>query len=374
MIAIVHNIPIHYKHLLFKELRQRGVDFEVLFVAASSSARIEKIELSQSVYQYRIGYEGRYEEAPRIKSALYVWQALNDLDPEVVMISGWCDAAAWTAWAWSRLHRRRRILWMESNEFDHPRTAWKEAIKRWFVGAFDCAHVYGTNNRNYLIKLGMHYSLIHIKRCVVDVQRYIDADDIEPSSRSIVLLYVGRLSAEKNLEFLIRSFAAVKQDRGTPRLILAFVGYGPLEASLRSQALELGIEDLIQFWGAAHQREMPAMYRRADALVLPSVSEPWGLVVLEGMCSGLPSIVSDRCGCAIDVVRPETGWIFSPFDGVALTCLMDRISHMRRDELRAMGASARSLASQYSPEHCTEIVLESIQHVIRKAKHAKETR
>ena len=69
--------------------------------------------------------------------------------------------------------------------------------------------------------------------------------------------------------------------------------------------------------------ELPLYYGLAGAFVLPSLTEPWGLVVNEAMAAGLPVVVSDRCGCASDLVRPgENGFAFDPCDIEQLAALL----------------------------------------------------
>jgi glycosyltransferase involved in cell wall biosynthesis len=366
-VAIVHNIPIHYKHLLFTELAREGLDFEVLFTAAGSSARRERIHLQQALYRHRIGYAGPYEQAGLFGMVKRTWASLNQLDPEAVIISGWADAPAWTACIWAGMHRKKRILWSESNSFDHPRRAWKERIKKWFVSRFDGAHVYGTHSRDYVRELGMPVEEIWVKRAVVNTELYLtDVVAGPPQLRSgpRTLLYAGRLSPEKNLFRLIRAFGQFVERRGTDRLILALVGYGPLEMPLKALVSELGLGDLVQFWGAAEQESLPGLYGKADVLILPSTSEAWGLVALEAMCCALPVALSDRCGCAVDVVNPETGWMFSPFDEDAITRVLEQISETPRKELQKMGVAARRLVSDYSPKQCARIVVSSIAQVL----------
>ena len=78
-IVIVHNHPIHYKHLLFLELARRGLDFDVLFLAAQSTIRNERIDLSEQLYRTDIAWPGSYETAPilRAKSKVEVWLTAN---------------------------------------------------------------------------------------------------------------------------------------------------------------------------------------------------------------------------------------------------------------------------------------------------------
>jgi len=363
--AIIHNYPIHYEHLLFRELKRQGLDFVVLFTAAGSKNRIETLALSQDIYRFRIGFRGPYERHPRLPTFRFIWGSLSELTPEVVVISGWYDVAAWAAWYWAERYGRPRILWAESNRFDRPRHFWSELPKRLFVRGCAAANVYGVSNLEYLTWLGMPGERIFTKRAVADVERFVGAA-VVPEHRPAhkVVLYVGRFSPEKNLEFLLRAFVRLSQDPTRPKLMLAMAGYGPLEGKLRGMVDALGLQGLVEFWGSKRQEELPAVYRRADALVLPSVREPWGLVVLEAMLCGLPVLVSARCGCARDLVTAETGWVFSPCDEARLACLLEAVADLPREKLQQMGSAGRALARQYSPENCARIVIATIQKVL----------
>lgn len=360
-VAIVHNHPIHYKHLLFTELKRQRLSFEVLFTAARSSDRKETPQLDTQLYDFRIGFQGAYESSPTWGTARFVWRSLEEMQPAVVIISGYYDAAAWAAWAWAAFRHRPRILWAESNVFDYPRRFYKELPKRLFAAGCDFAHVYGTSSKAYLASLGMPEHRIISKRAVADVWRFLDAPSgDQPKPAHKVLLYVGRFSAEKNLPCLMRAFAALSQDSAAPRMVLALVGYGPLEQELRRLAADLGVGDLVQFCGPASQEELPRLYRKADVFILPSVRDTWGLVVLEAMLSGLPVLVSERCGCAHDVVTPETGWMFSPHDQARLTQLLEEVLGIPRPVLESMGQAAAARASEYSAENCARIVIDSV--------------
>jgi glycosyltransferase involved in cell wall biosynthesis len=278
-----------------------------------------------------------------------------------VIISGYYDAAAWTAWCWAGLHRKRRVLWAESNLFDHRRLSCKEALKRFFVTRCDCAHVYGTSNREYIEQLGMAPEKIFIKRAVADTALFIGAQGttVRKGDRKTIL-YCGRFSPEKNLPLLLRAFAGLRRRVPEPQTVLKLVGYGPDEARLRGMASELGIVGAVEFAGRARQAELPAIMRAADALILPSTREPWGLVVNEAMLCGLPVAVSNRCGCCADLVQPSTGWTFSPFDEEELVRVLETIASAPREALAAMGEAARRVGEQYSPQNCALIVTQTL--------------
>jgi glycosyltransferase involved in cell wall biosynthesis len=373
--AIIHNHPIHYKHLLFQELKRQGLQFEVLFTASRSSDRIEPLKLHDDLYRFRAGFDGPYERHPPLRTWAFVWLSLEQIDPAVVIISGWYDLAAWAAWCWAEAHRRPKILWGESNRFDRLRPFYRELPKRLFVRWCSAANVYGTANKDYLVWLGMPPQKIFTKRAVADVSLFLNCNgrQIERPPYK-VLLYVGRFSPQKNLEFLIRAFARARHDYSSPRMALALVGYGPLESRLRALAERLGARDTVQFWGPALQAELPSIYRKADAFILPSVRETWGLVVLEAMLSGLPVLVSERCGCAHDLVAPETGWTFNPYDEPALGRLLEHVCAAPREALEQMGEAGTAVAREYSPENCARIVIQTVGQVLEETRTQRRTR
>ena len=282
-----------------------------------------------------------------------------------MILGGYYDVAAWTAWCWAVSHNVGRILWAESNEFDHPRRAWKELPKKLFVSRCDLAHVYGRSNKEYIRSLGMPAERIFIKRAVADTDRFLSDDSAgSPKPSYKVLLYAGRFSPEKNLAFLLRAFGKLKQHPDNPRMVLDLVGYGPLEDELRDLAKELDISHFVRFRGKFLQAQLPAVYRSADAFVLPSVLEPWGLVVNEAMLCGLPALTSTQCGCAADLIRPETGWTFSPWNESALTDLLEKIAEMPREAIKQMGTRAKSVSAKYSPENCAAIVTLTVKFLL----------
>jgi len=126
------------------------------------------------------------------------------------------------------------------------------------------------------------------------------------------------------------------------------VGDGPRRTALEAQVARLDLGGHVRFPGFCQYDELPAYYGLADALVLASTHEQWGLVVNEAMAAGLPVLVSERCGCAPDlVVEGETGYTFDPYDEAAIA---DAVGRLPEDEVRRqMGASSRERIQAWTP-------------------------
>jgi glycosyltransferase involved in cell wall biosynthesis len=166
-----------------------------------------------------------------------------------------------------------------------------------------------------------------------------------PAERPL-LLYVGRVAYEKNIEFLLRMFVAVRARR--PDAMFVIAGEGPARESLAKLARTLGVANDVRFIGYLDRaRELPDCYAAGDAFVFASRTETQGLVLLEAMAQGTPvvstaelgtrSILTEGCGA---FVVPEDQNVFAAAVGAALALAQD---DPRRDQLRA---HAESWASQ----------------------------
>ncbi len=127
-------------------------------------------------------------------------------------------------------------------------------------------------------------------------------------SDEIVVLTVARLVEQKGIKYLIDAV----QKLGDYPLKLVIKGDGPKKNSLIKRAKKLGIEDKVIFFDEKiPEQDLPGLYTAADMFVLPSLYEPFGLVVTEAMASGLP-VIASRVGGLKEVVTPETGFLFEP--------------------------------------------------------------
>lgn len=125
-----------------------------------------------------------------------------------------------------------------------------------------------------------------------------------PSERRL-LLYVGRVAFEKNIDFLLRAFARVRSARADVALVIA--GEGPARESLRALAAELGVGAQVHFIGyLERERELADCYAAADVFVFASRTETQGLVLLEALAQGRPVVSTAHMGTA-SVLKGDGG-------------------------------------------------------------------
>lgn len=156
--------------------------------------------------------------------------------------------------------------------------------------------------------------------------------------RERVLLFAGKFEPKKRPVELIHAFLR----EAPPGWRLLMLGDGPLGADVRALAeLHPASVSVLPF---QNQSRMPAVYRLGDVFVLPSAyAETWGLAVNEALACGRPVLVSDRVGCAADVVDPETsGRIFKHDDWRHFgECLREMASFIQSISRTALATSAR---------------------------------
>jgi glycosyltransferase involved in cell wall biosynthesis len=125
------------------------------------------------------------------------------------------------------------------------------------------------------------------------------------------------------------------------------VGNGKLETQLKRNSEQ---DENITFLPFQNQKRMPIVYRLADVFVLPSQGpgETWGLAVNEAMACGRPVLVSDRAGCAVDLVTDGVnGYIFKSND---MKDLIDKLRFLIKSDLNKMGQKSRQMIQNWSFE------------------------
>jgi teichuronic acid biosynthesis glycosyltransferase TuaC len=161
-----------------------------------------------------------------------------------------------------------------------------------------------------------------------------------------VVLFVGNLKSVKGLQVLLKAFCRVVKQVPKARLIL--VGDGPLRSLLKRQARELDLEEKVTFVGRRPHDEIPLWLNSSDVVVLPSLSEGFGGVVLEAMGCGKPVVATDVAGASEIVQHRKTGYLVKPkdVDGLAqyLTILLKDESGLIED----MGERAYVVSGNYT--------------------------
>jgi glycosyltransferase involved in cell wall biosynthesis len=365
-VLILSEIISPYRIPVFNALARRDeMDLHVVFLSETDAGlrqwRVYKEEIN---FSYEVLPSARFRAGSG--SLILNWKlrsCLKKFAPETIICGGYNYVASWEALWWAKSHGAEMILWSESNRHDaRAGLEWVESLKAYFLSRCDRFVVPGKAAFEYLQSLGSLGENISSAPNAVDNDWFrMQAESVRGQASEFraglaaptrFLLFVGRLVPEKGVFDLLEAYAGLDADvRSSVGLVFAGDGPGKIELEWQGQSITPGT---ISFPGFLHREDLAGFYALADALILPTHSDTWGLVVNEAMACGLPIIVTSVAGCASDLV--EDGWngyIVPPRDPEALGSAIDFL--VRNSALRGE-MSERSLQriESYSPEACAE--------------------
>lgn len=202
----------------------------------------------------------------------------------------------------------------------------------------------------------------------VELERYHSAEPLPRAefgfdAADILLIYVGRLGPEKNLNFLLRAFNGVAQAFDHVRLLI--LGDGPAREDMQTLVSELGLGARVRFEGMVPYDRLPAYLAMCDAFVTASVTEVHPLSVIEAMGAGLPVLGIYSPGVGDTVEDGKTGFL-STEDEIAFAVKMTRLV-TEHDLRKKLGAAARQASAQYAIERTTKLMLAQYERLVREA-------
>jgi len=173
------------------------------------------------------------------------------------------------------------------------------------------------------------------------------------------LLYVGRFTSVKRVPLLIEAYARAR-DSFVTRAPLVLVGGFPGEwegEHPQDTVRRLGVEE-VYFAGWHEHHELPDILAAGAAIVLPSVRESFGQVLVEAMACGLPAIAVDAFGPAYIVEHGETGWLVEPDDPIGLANALVEVVNRPQERLRRGAAARADVAERFAWPGLVERVAE----------------
>ncbi len=179
-----------------------------------------------------------------------------------------------------------------------------------------------------------------------DLKRFTESGKQERPERTF--LFSGSLIHRKGVDLLAAAFVQVAREFSNVRLRV--IGDGELREAVE-QTLR-PVSERVEFFGFRDWDELPNVYASADVLCVPSRYDGWGLVVPEGLASGLPVIATDRMGAALEFVETgRNGWLITAGDQTALVNAMREAAGLATSELEELSRHARESVSAHTLEN-----------------------
>lgn len=354
-IGLLATHPVQYYSPWFRELSDR-VDLQVYYAHDPSGRERGEAGFDESfdwdvdlLSGYPYTFLPNEAATPRVDDQSFfgcdtpaIRDHIRQENFDAFIVLGWHAKSFWQA-VFGCHRTDTPVLARGDSQLDDSAPAWKQATKelthRALLRAFDGFLAVGTRFEEYLRHYGVDEDRVFRVPHCVDVNRFSqqaerarqngDVSTLQSQfgidDEAVVFLFVGKMIPEKHPEAFLEAIHRASTQGMPARGIM--VGAGPLESDLRERQEETGAP--VRFAGFQNQSRLPAFYTLADALVLPSRSETWGLVVNEAMACGTPAIVSEAAGCSPDMIEEgRTGYTFPAED---VSALVDRIRQIVGD-------------------------------------------
>lgn len=327
-IRIAHLVshPIQYFVPLYRALSKNPeIDLTVFYYSAASLKEYFDPGFGRKVtwdipltegYKYILDNGAEHRNVNDGFSWRPSWSTLKDIlakKYDVVWLHGYMFVNSWLCTIIGQL-RDLPILLRDEQTLLTPRSPLKRLVKRLILPRI-FKHVRGLyvskSNRDFFESYGTK-RLFPVSYGVDNASLAGQYDQLKPKRDELrqrfgianqhpTILFCGKLIDKKQPQLLLEAFRRIRRNK---ECNLLFAGDGALRGELETMVRSHSVPD-VYFAGFLNQTELPAAYTSADIFVLPSYEETWGLVVNEAMNFHLPIVVSDRVGCAADLVQPN---------------------------------------------------------------------
>ncbi len=308
-LAFVLEIPVSYRTGWLDHARASGLDIHEIYLAEGQSDRPWEGGASATSTVVRSADLGGTRSGffPRLSRGLT--EALDEVAPDLVSVPGWAHPAAWQVIWWCRRRKVPYVVmfetWRQQSQSRMPAPV-AARIRDFVLEGAAAAWPISTRAEAFVKSLGVDLPtvVVHGNTCDADALAAVESDD------RTGVLFVGRLLEHKGAA-LLPAVAELLADAGVS---LTVIGDGPIRSAVdASRAIVLG---------AVPPSEVAAAMRAAQVVVVPSLAEPWGVVVHEALANGAAVVATDAVGSVDDLLDDAVGRVCSPdAAGLAEACL-----------------------------------------------------
>ena len=386
-IAFLTSHVIQYQGPLFKKLAENPqIDLTVLFCSKKGAEQYKDVEFGLHVKWDRDlleGYSYKFLKnySPFGAAAGFfqymnfgIYKEMRESRYDAIIIFGYGWFISWFAWA-SALFLKIPIIFrgetnlLRLNRQKGLKRRAKEHILRIFFSKCECFLPIGKLNGEYFKYFGIDEKKLFSCPYAVDNDFFTKekgfyqdkAGEIKSFYKipvdKIVILFAGKFLSKKCPLDLLEAY---KRMTNRQSCTLVFVGDGPLSQDMSRFVSENNLRN-VYFLGFLNQTEITKIYSITDVFVFPSDFEPFGLVLNEVMCFGIPVIISDQVSAGYDLVR-DNGFTYPAGDITKLTDLLDRM--VGDADLRCrMGKRSSEIIAEWSYDQDVRGILDGLNFV-----------
>jgi glycosyltransferase involved in cell wall biosynthesis len=321
-ILILHNqLWSQYKSIIFENINNlchhNGDELLVLQTSISETSRKDLIDFDINNFNYSYNFillNSKYLESTNSISTTFKWlKYIFIYKPDVINLTGYSEPGTLSILLVSKLLNIKTIITNESvyhkqSEFFDLFFSLKKTYKIILFYLTDYFFSYGIRSNDFLYRHKVKKSKILSFLNSFDSERLKVLSEINYKNEDQYFLFVGRISFEKNIDFLVQ--LALKFKKANSDIIIKIIGSGPEFDRLNSEIKVLDLNNILLI-GSIKWENLGEYYSKSLGLILPSFFEPWGMVANEAFFYNTPVICSKFCGCAGDLV-------INNFNGVVL--------------------------------------------------------
>lgn len=332
-LAIITTHPIQYYAPLFKLMHQRKkVEVKVFYTLGEAGLKQFDPGFGKAItwdIPLLQGYDFQFQKnTSKNPGSHHFWGAVNPglireteaWKADAILVYGWAYYAHLKAICYFK--NKIPVFFRGDSTLLDKKNSLKNSIKniflRWVYKHIDHAFYTGKNSKAYFEKFGLKQNQLAFAPHAVDNERFAKNHSAEAigfrqklhiNPEEILILFAGKLEPKKDPEILLKAFEMLNQQNTH----LLFTGNGPLEKELKTKKEVLKTASRVHFLDFKNQSQMPALYQACDLFCLPSCGpgETWGLAVNEAMACSKAILVSNKVGCAVDLVfEGKNGAVF----------------------------------------------------------------
>lgn len=304
---IVTHIPAFYKINLYNELSKKLKIFVIFIASNTNEKRADDFVILEKVkFEYQVLFDGNFQDRNVINNIWELKKILKKIAFRKLLLSGWDLKEFWYLVMF--YPKSKNFLALESTILESTPNGIKGWIKKLFLSRISTVFASGNLHIELLKALNFRGNIKITKGVGI-----INKPTFEKVRKGYQkrFLYLGRVSRVKNLEILIKVF------NDLPNYRLTLVGDGEEKEYLQSIA-----NQNISFKPPIENIKLQNEFLNHDIFILPSISEPWGLVVEEALYFGLPVMISKNCGSVELVKNAVNGYVFEPGDSEEIKSLI----------------------------------------------------
>lgn len=375
-LAIITTHPIQYYAPVFKLLHERQeIEIKVFYTWGA-----------ESIQKFDPGFSKAIRwDIPLLEGYPYQWvkntatdkgshhfkgivnpdliQQIESWHPDAILVYGWANHSHLKILR--HFNNRVSVIFRGDSTLLDPLNKIKKIARalllRWIYKHVNTVLYTGINNKAYFKKYGLKEQQLIFAPHAIDNLRFATDRNHEVqqlklklniAEQDILLLFAGKFENKKDPLILLNSFLQLEKER----VHLLFVGNGTLEQTLKEQALSY---PNVHFMDFENQSYMPVIYQACDLFCLPSKGpgETWGLAVNEAMACSKAILVSDKVGCATDLVQEgHNGEIFKAQSLKSLTDKLHLLIQLGKTELIKRGANSKKTIDNWTFQKQVEAI------------------